>query len=114
MPVVKATRRTAAKRHLIEAVAVVTEAHGEAFANDWFGTSCETPDLADAVAATGIIAWPDDDRDLQDIHIEIVDAILAETLAVVKEQVADAFVAVANRVFERERRRPALTPRSKL
>src|SRR5436309_8110116 len=99
------------KAKLIEAVPVVTEAHGNTFANGWLIASCDNTDIADAVAATGILVWPDDE-DLRTAHIEIVDTILAETFAVLREQVADVFVGVANRVFERGRRRPVLTPKS--
>src|SRR5689334_7193098 len=102
---------TKRKPELIEAVPVVTEAHGKVFANEWLEVSCDCLDMDDAFSATGILTFPfDGDQTMRAAYTDIADEIIRDTLAVVKEQVADAFVAVANNVFARERRRPVLTP----
>ena len=70
--------------------------------------------MVEAFGASGIMTWPpDDEPETQAAFDEIEDEILAETFVVVKEQIAEAFVAAANRVFARERRRPVLTPKGR-
>ena len=105
------TTKLRKRRALISAVSVVTEAHGRVFANEWFDISCGSLEMTEAIDATRIIDWPSNDKELQELRNEIVDDILAQTLAVVKEQVGEVFVAVANRVIARERRRPVIIPR---
>jgi hypothetical protein len=97
------------KRTLIEAVPVVTEEHGRVFAQEWFDASCAAPDMVEAFAKTEILTWPADDREAQGTYHDIEGDILEDTFAIVKEQIADAFVAVANRALGRERRRPVVT-----
>ena len=97
------------KRTLIEAVPVVTAEHGKVFAQEWFDASCGDLDMVNAFGETGILTWPADDVAAQGIYHDLEDDILEGIFAVLKEQIADAFVAVANRVLARERRRLVLT-----
>ena len=101
----------------LRAVPVVTSTHGEIFSNEWVEASLGSYDFLDVFAATGILVWPDDDlivpqglgsaelRDARSCFIEIEDEILKRTFTAVKAAVSKAFVASANEILARERRR---------
>jgi hypothetical protein len=51
------------------------------------------------------MTWPDDDEDAQAHYLDLEDEILYEVFEATKQQIAEAFVRVANVVLDRERGR---------
>jgi hypothetical protein len=89
----------------IATVEQVTIEHGLAFAQGWYDG-----DISDACDDTEIMAWPDDDagmdqKEAQARFHDLSDEICANVFALVKQQIAEAFVSVANEVLTRERSR---------
>jgi hypothetical protein len=90
----------------IKMVDTVTRKHGDIFAEEFFATALEVGANTDAFAATGVMAFPSDNRpEAQARHHEIADEIAAVACALTKRALAEAFVIAANAVLDRERKR---------
>jgi hypothetical protein len=89
----------------VETVNVVTMEHGRKFAEGWFRESID-----DACDDTGVLTWPGDDEDdpsddaTERFH-EVTNDICRRVYEATKDQIAEAFVRVANDVILRERQR---------
>ena len=78
----------------------VTIEHGLAFAQGWY-----EGDMSDACDSTGIMKWPDGGMELRELHMhfhDLTDEICANVFDLVKQQIAEAFVSVANGILRRE------------
>jgi hypothetical protein len=84
----------------VKTVAVVTMKHGIAFAQGWY-----EGDMAEACTGTGIMTWPEFAKDAQGRYLDIEDEICHDVFEATKQQIAEAFVRVANAALARERRR---------
>lgn len=60
--------------------------------------------MPEACGETEIMAWPDEDQQAQGIYLNMEDDICAGVYEAPKQQIAEAFVRVANGVLNRERR----------
>jgi transcriptional regulator with XRE-family HTH domain len=85
----------------IETVELVTIEHGLAFAEGWYNG-----DISDACDDTEIMTWPDDDAGMDQTEAQsrfhdLSDEICANVFALVKRQIAEAFVRAANQVLRR-------------
>jgi hypothetical protein len=87
-------------------VNVVTMEHGRQFAEGWFREGID-----DACDDTGILKWPGDDGDdpsdddTERFH-ELTNDICRRVYEATKDQIAEAFVRIANAAIEEERVRP--------
>jgi len=93
----------------IETVNAVTMEHGRDFAQAWFDGNIDT-----AFEGTDVLTYPGDDADQQAALVDLQDDITGRVFEAVKEQIAEAFVRIANAVIEEERRRvdaPLVPPR---
>jgi hypothetical protein len=98
----------------VKTVNVVTMQHGRKFAEGWFQQSID-----DSCDDTGVLTWPGDDKDdpsddaAERFH-ELTNDICRHVYEATKDQIAEAFVRIANAVIEGERTRiegPLIPPR---
>lgn len=96
---------------MIAAVELVTPEHGDRFAAEWEEQSIGSMVMGDAFAASGVMTWPEYDRAVQGDFLDIEDEIVVRIAQAVRPAIAAAFVAAANDVLSRERRRrhPAIS-----
>ncbi|HSY52068.1 MAG TPA: hypothetical protein VLC46_24920 [Thermoanaerobaculia bacterium] len=84
----------------IQMVNAVTMEHGRQFAQYWFEGNID-----DACDDTDILTYPGDDPDQQADCVDLQDDITGRVFEAVTEQIAEAFVRIANAVIEEERTR---------
>lgn len=82
-------------------VEMVTPEHGETFAEEWRTTDS----ITEACSSTGIVAWPEDDREAQGRFLDIEDEITERVFGELRTAAAEAFVRVAGEVLARERKK---------
>jgi len=84
-----------------DAVTLVTAAHGDRFAEEWY-----RGEITDACDLTGIVRWPEDGPDeAEDRFHDVTDEICLRVFESVRTVIAEAFVRVATDVLTRERGR---------
>jgi hypothetical protein len=85
-------------------VSVVTREHGETFADQWVRLSMISGALPDACFKTGIVDWPDGNKELQGIYHDIEGEIVQRVADQLRSAVVETFVRLANEVLAPERR----------
>lgn len=93
------------KPGIVKTVHQVTLHHGERFAEECAKLTNDHTTPCDVFAETEIFEWPEDDPVLQARYHELKREIFAGAMSAAGHALAEAFVAVANEVIERERRR---------
>jgi hypothetical protein len=94
----------------IETVPAVTMEHGETFAYAWFQGN-----ISDAVDDTEVLTWPGGGLEYGDAHSRyhnLSDEIATMVFAETRQEIAEAFVRIANAVIHRERRYAATERRA--
>ncbi|HXA18475.1 MAG TPA: hypothetical protein VN380_15890 [Thermoanaerobaculia bacterium] len=82
----------------VETVNVVTMEHGKDFAELWFAGS----NITEACSKTEVLKWPDNEEMHAD-YLDLEDDICTRVFDAVKQQIAEAFVRIANAAIEEER-----------
>jgi hypothetical protein len=85
----------------VETVNVVTMEHGRDFAELWFSGS----NMTEACNKTEVLKWPNNEE-LHSDYLDLEDDICTRVFDAVKQQIAEAFVRIANAAIEEERVRP--------
>jgi hypothetical protein len=88
----------------LDFVDVVTREHGEAFADEWFRLSARGGAMTEACSRSGIMEWPDEDREQQGLLHDIEDAIVQRVADQLRSVVVETFVRLANEELSRELR----------
>jgi len=88
-------------RPKVETVNVVTMEHGRDFAELWFSGS----NMTEACNKTEVLKWPNNEE-LHSDYLDLEDDICTRVFDAVKQQIAEAFVRIANAAIEEERVRP--------
>ncbi|MEA2238917.1 MAG: hypothetical protein QOC81_3641 [Thermoanaerobaculia bacterium] len=88
----------------LDIVSVVTREHGEKFADEWFRLSANGGAMTDACSRSGIMEWPDEDREQQGLFHEIEDQIVQRVADQLRSVIVETFVRLANEELSRELR----------
>jgi hypothetical protein len=83
----------------LDIVDFVTREHGDQFADEWFRLSQISAALPEAISATGVMAWPDNNHDLQQDYHEIEHEIAQRVSDQLRSTIAETFVRLANEIL---------------